>query len=307
MADGVDLELLAAGYHHRPDTPAALARAARLWREADAAPGDLGVDVGGGRGGLAAGWVEAGGLAVVVDPSAGMLAEAPAGVLAVGGRAERLPLPDGVARVVLFHMSLHHTAWPTALAEAARVLASGGRLGIWTMHPDDARHTFMARWFPSVPEIEARRFPHPDALREALEAVGLKVVEIGREQEPVLRTAGEWRAAVDARFISTLQLLHPAELAEGLAAFDAAHPDPATPVEYERRFTRVLASRPREAPKAPPAERHEPAKMSVQGRSPDPAGMDWSAARSISCGSRDRHGPQRQTGTSHSRLAASPR
>ncbi len=238
----VDLEVLAAGYHHRPDTDAARARAARLWREAGAGRGDVAVDVGGGRGGLAAVWSDAGGRAVVVDPSPGMLGGRPPGVLGVGARAERLPLPDGAARVVLFHMSLHHTDWRTALTEASRVLAAGGLLGVWTMHPDDARHTFLARWFPSVPEIEARRFPHPDAVATELDGLGLTIAERSREEEPVVRTAGEWRAAVEAGFISTLQLIDPDELTAGLEDFESAYADPDEPLIYVRRMVFVIAS-----------------------------------------------------------------
>ncbi len=241
MADGVDLEVLAAGYHHRPDTDAARARAARLWQEACDAPGDLAVDIGGGRGGLAAVWAEAGACAVVVDPSPGMLSACPPGVLAVGARAERLPLPTASARVILIHMSLHHTDWRAALSEAARVLTPAGRLGIWTMHPDDAQHTFMARWFPSVPEIEARRFPHPDAIAAELQSLGLAIVERSREEEPVVRTAGEWRAAVEAGFISTLQLIDPDELATGLKDFESAYADPEEPLVYTRRMVSVIA------------------------------------------------------------------
>ncbi len=235
-----------------------------MWREAGAAPGDLAVDVGGGRGGLAQVWAQAGARAVVVDLSPTMLAACPPEVRGVGARAEHLPVADGSASVVLFHMSLHHTVWRTALGEAARVLAPGGRLGTWTMHPDDGRHTFMARWFPSVPDIEATRFPHPDAIAAALEAAGLQVIEAGREQESVTRTAAEWRAAVDARFISTIQLLDPGELASGLAAFDAAYPDPRAPLRYPRRFACIIAASTRR-PRSPRSNEERYSRDAVRG------------------------------------------
>ncbi len=180
---------------------------------------------------------------MVVDPSPGMLARRAAAVRAVGGRAERLSVASGAAQVVLFHMSLHHTRWQEALGEAARVLCPGGRVGIWTMGQDDTRHTFLARWFPSVPAIERSRFPDPNDLAGALRRVGFVDVATGRDVERVTRTAGEWRAAVEAQFVSTLQLIDPAELAAGLAAFSAAHPDPAEEVRYERRFTTLEATR----------------------------------------------------------------
>lgn len=239
----VDLAVLAAGYVHRPDTEHGRRRAADLWHRWGGEPGDVGVDVGGGRGGLAAVWGQAGGRAVVVDPSPEMLAACPPGVLAARGRGERLPLADGSARVALFHMSLHHMRWREALAEAARVLQPGGGVGVWTMGPDDIDGTYMTRWFPSVPHIERRRFPDPGDVAAALAGEGFVEVTIGREAEDVHRTAGEWRAAVRAGFVSTLQLVPVAELAAGLAAHEAAHPDPAEPLRYPRRFTCLVATK----------------------------------------------------------------
>jgi hypothetical protein len=46
---------------------------------------------------------------------------------------------------------------------------------------------------------------------------------------------------VRAGFVSTLQLLTPEEIAAGMAAFAAAHPDPTERVDYELRWTWLAA------------------------------------------------------------------
>ncbi len=236
----VDLEVLAAGYGWRSATPEAVGRAHALL---PAEPGAVAIDVGGGPGEMAAVWARAGARAVVVDPSPAMLAKVPPDVRCIGGRAESLPVADATAAAVMFHMSLHHTEWRVALAEAHRVLRPHGRLGVWTMGADDIEATLMARWFPSTVGVELARFPDPAALRARMRALGFAAIQLSREAEPVARTAGEWQAAVRDRFISTLQLLPPGEVETGLAAFAAAHPDPGEVIRYQRRFTRLLATR----------------------------------------------------------------
>jgi hypothetical protein len=55
-------------------------------------------------------------------------------------------------------------------------------------------------------------------------------------------TAGEWVAAVEAGFVSTLQLVDEDELRTGIAAFCQAHPDPAVEVAYELRLDQIVAT-----------------------------------------------------------------
>lgn len=239
----VDLEDLADGYNHRPASTAGLRRARHAAASAGVAPGDVAVDIGGGRGSHAAVWLERSARPLVVDPSRGMAkvaAELP-GVTPIQARAQALPLRTNCARLTYFHLSIHYGDWQRALDEAVRVIDSG-ECWIWTMGEEHHRSSFLARWFPSVGDIDAVRFPAPARIAGYLEDLGCEV-ETGKETEDKITPAGVWRAAAEARFVSTLQLISPEELTRGLTAFDAEHPDRDEPIEYVLTFDWLRAIR----------------------------------------------------------------
>ncbi len=233
----VDLEDLAAGYEHRPPSSAALRRAARAAESASLKPGDVAIDIGGGRGHHAAVWAEAGARAVVVDPSRGMTraAQLRPGVVPVRSFAQHLPIRSATTQLAYFHLSIHYGDWKLALDEVHRVVRPGGSCWIWTMGEKHHRSSFLARWFPSVGDIDAARFPDPAAVVAALEDRWSEV-EHGREVEERTMSAAGWREAAQARFVSTLQLLPDGEFAAGLASFDETYPDPDEQVEYQLTF-----------------------------------------------------------------------
>lgn len=245
MSDGVDFERLAAGYRHRPAGPAALKRAGRAAREAGLSAGDVVIDVGGGRGDHAAEFAGIGATAVVVDQSRAMADQARrAGVHALVGDGRRLPLRPGIARLVYFHASVHYGGWRSMLDEAARVVAPGGVVWIWTFAPEYFRTSYLAAWFPSVPQIDEARFPDPSMMLDHL--AGLTLERGGREvaQEIVSRTAGDWVAGVRAGFVSTLHLIDPEEIEAGLARFQGEYPDPAAEIRYSLTQEAVWARKP---------------------------------------------------------------
>jgi hypothetical protein len=137
--------------------------------------------------------------------------------------------------LVYFHLSIHYDDWMQALAEAHRVLQPGGECWIWTMGEQHHRSSFLAKWFPSVGGIDTARFPDPQAVVDVLQQKSLEVRH-GIEVEERTMPAANWRAAARARFVSTLQLLPDSEFAAGLAAFDAAYPDPGETIEYRLTF-----------------------------------------------------------------------
>lgn len=240
----VDLEDLAAGYSYRPPSLEALARASRAADSAGLRAGDVAIDMGGGRGSHAAVWAERGAMAVVVDPARGMsriAAELP-GVIAVRAPSQDLPIKSGSARLTYFHLSLHYGDWRAAIDEAQRVLAPEGECWIWTMGEEHHRGSFLARWFPSVGDIDTARFPDPAEVVATLER-GWSSVATGKEVEEKLTAAGQWRTAVQNRFISTLQLIPDDEFQAGMARYDNAYPDENQSVKYRLTFDWIRARR----------------------------------------------------------------
>lgn len=235
----VDLEALAAGYGLRGAGDAVLAVEARA--AAGLGPGGLAVDIGGGPGSHATVLAATGATVVVLDPSSGMTHRAAEVGPTLCARGEALPFRDGVADLAYFHLSIHHGAPREMLSEAVRACRPGGLVWVWTLAPEHHRASFLARWFPTVGEVDAARFPDPGLLAEILDRSGCGEVE--RSQRLVTRTrrAGEWAAAVRAGFVSTLQLVPPGEVEAGLARFAADHPDPDREITYEQRYARVSA------------------------------------------------------------------
>jgi hypothetical protein len=92
-----------------------------------------------------------------------------------------------------------------------------------------------------VGDIDAARFPDPAAVAGYLRSIARRV-ETGKEVETKVTPAGEWRAAVEAKFVSTLQLIPADELAGGLAGFCEAYPDEDELVKYNLTFDWLRAT-----------------------------------------------------------------
>ena len=217
------------------------ARASATW--ADLGSGEWAVDVGGGYGRHAATWVPLGLRPVVLDPAPEMheRRDRDAGVGAVRATWERLPFRDETMGMVYAHLSIHYSGPERAVAEAVRVVRPGGAVSVWTLGPRHHSTSFLSRWFPSVPGIDAQRFPDPGVLVDLLRQAGVASVERDEVDAPVERSVGEFVAAVAARFVSTLQLVPEHELEEGLGRFREQHPDPAEMIRYSLRYDWVKA------------------------------------------------------------------
>ena len=234
----VDLDRLAAGYRHRPASAASLDRAAVAGSNLER--GVWVLDVGGGPGNHAAVWHRQGLKPVVLDPSAAMLTHSRRrGLRGVRGMAQAMPFCSQRFALVWFHLSIHYGDWRTAIDESVRVLDDRGRIEIWTLGPDHHARSMLARWFPSVERIDSDRFPLP-VLLEGFLAERVSSLSVTHPVEDVVRPAGSWLQAVEAGFISTLQLLPDGERTAGIEAFRRAHPDAEEEVAYSLRFTRIV-------------------------------------------------------------------
>jgi SAM-dependent methyltransferase len=141
----------------------------------------------------------------------------PPGVGLREGRAEALPFKDGWFDRVVYWLAIHLVDRPAAFAEAARVLAPGGRLACVTFHPDHFATAWLAPFFPSLEEIDRARFPMPAELEDELPRAGFSRPRFTRRTQT--RTTSR-EAALDrlrAGHISTFDLLPADEIEAGIA------------------------------------------------------------------------------------------
>lgn len=236
----IDLSDLAKGYDFRPPTPTGAARAR------EAGEGRVGVllDVGGGTGTHAAQWLDDAKTPIVVDPSAAMcrLAAMREGVRVVRATAQNLPFGPAIADLVYFHLSIHYGSYTESIDEALRVVKPGSTIEIWTFAPESMEASALARWFPTVGELDAERFPPIDEIVARLGTDGTHV-EVSQCPEVVERTAASWEQAVRNRFVSTIQLLSMSEIDDGLGRFAAEIGTGEDIYRYTIKFVRIRATR----------------------------------------------------------------
>jgi SAM-dependent methyltransferase len=175
------------------------------------------LDVGCGTGRLASALAERAAARVwALDAEPRMLdvarANVPRGVGLKEGRAESLPFRDAWFDRVVFWLSLHLVDRPAALAEAFRVLAAGGRVAVVTFDESHFEHYWLNTWFPSIRELDLRRFPTRAELEAELPDA--RFVRISQHSQLNREQALE---RIRGGHISTFDLLSADELREGTA------------------------------------------------------------------------------------------
>jgi SAM-dependent methyltransferase len=167
------------------------------------------------------------------DVSAAMLAQLEAGshgharaVVPLLAAAEELPLRTASLDLVTAFNCVHHFDLGRFLTAAARVLAPGGQLFIYTRTPQQNARTIWGRYFPGFTEHE-QRLHSQAALREAIGATsGLNLAATQTFKLPRSSTAERLRAQAEGRHYSTFSLYTPQELRTSIAAFLARLPSP---------------------------------------------------------------------------------
>jgi SAM-dependent methyltransferase len=167
------------------------------------------------------------------DVSAAMLAQLNAGshghalgVVPLLAAAEELPLRAASLDVVTAFNCVHHFDLGRFLASAARVLAPGGQLFIYTRTPQQNARTIWGRYFPGFTEHE-QRLHSQTAFRDAVRRTGgLKVVATQTFSHPRSSTAERLQAQAEGRHYSTFSLYTPEELRASITTFLARLPSP---------------------------------------------------------------------------------
>ena len=175
------------------------------------------LDAGCGTGGFAVAIAEATGAQVVgCDRSASFLAYARAkttGAEWVQGDAESLPFADSSFERVLMSLLLHQLEEPArAIAEAFRVLRSGGALVVRTVLPDAAAARIPFRFFPTLARVQAEQMPVLDDVTTWMRSAGFGRIRV-RE---VLRNKRLELDAVEAQLRKEVAHRYPFLTAEEL-------------------------------------------------------------------------------------------
>jgi SAM-dependent methyltransferase len=209
------------------ETRAASPSVLRRLREAlDGAPGSRLADIGGGTGNYALALKREGWDPVVVDRSAAMLAQAAAkGLETVEADAQVLPFEDeSFDAAMMISMLQHVEDRGVALAEARRIVRSGGRLVLKGFTGEDAASLWIVDYFPcSRPWIEAT---HPPLAVFLEELPGARLLDfeyedmedaslaaLSADPERVLEAAESGATS----YFERMQRDHPDELRTGLA------------------------------------------------------------------------------------------
>jgi ubiquinone/menaquinone biosynthesis C-methylase UbiE len=166
------------------------------------------------------------------DVSAAMLAQLKAasqrchaaGVAPLLAAAEQLPLRAASLDLVTAFNCIHHFDLGRFLTAAARVLAPGGQLFIYTRTPQQNARTIWGRYFPGFTEHE-QRLHSQAAIRDAVKRTGgLTMITAQTFQHPRTSTARRLQAQAEGRHYSTFSLYTPEELRTSITAFLARLP-----------------------------------------------------------------------------------
>jgi ubiquinone/menaquinone biosynthesis C-methylase UbiE len=131
------------------------------------------------------------------------------------GTAEALPFRDAWFEAVVFSLVVHLIDRGRAFAEAARVLEPRGSVVVATFAHEHFDTYWAARFFPSIGEIDRKRFPSQRQLESELTAAGFRDVVAERLSSAHTITREHALDRIRGRHISTFDLLDEAELRTG--------------------------------------------------------------------------------------------
>jgi SAM-dependent methyltransferase len=161
-----------------------------------------------------------------LDASAGMLTKAQQklnGVDLLRADARHLPIAESSIAGCVGSFVLHHldkTGRAKLFAELQRVIVPSGGLAFLTSSHSQIRRAWLARWFPVVAAIDCARFADIPELSAELSAAGFSSIHTEVVTRENAKGDATHIAKARARFISTLDLVPPAEFDAGLARME---------------------------------------------------------------------------------------
>jgi SAM-dependent methyltransferase len=128
--------------------------------------------------------------------------------------ADALPFRDGWFDAVTMRLVVHAlgAGRVDAFREAARVLAPGGRVYVWTFAHAHFTGFYLGEYLPSLAEVDLGRFPAPEVIAAELRHAEFGEVELHSLVQTGVVERAEAARRVRAGYISTVHLLPPAEV-----------------------------------------------------------------------------------------------
>lgn len=160
-------------------------------------------------------------LVVGIDPSMSMLTKAkakcPEGVEWLRGKGEAMPFSDSAFDVCLASQVVQHFHdMFQAFGEIYRVLQPSGRVGIRISSHAQLETILDYRFFPSGLQLERKRLPDIQIVRNMLLTAGFGQLEECIVRQPLFESADDYLAKLRSRYASFLLLISEDEYQTGL-------------------------------------------------------------------------------------------
>jgi ubiquinone/menaquinone biosynthesis C-methylase UbiE len=156
--------------------------------------------------------------------------------------AAKIPTYDASFDACLAVLMLHQLSPENRIpvfAEVRRILRSGGVFGIKTCSHDDLATRWVEGYFPSAIQVNQRRYPPIEVLRDELTSAGFVIEDVVPTRTVPSVAVTDLLLAVEQRHNTTLRLIPAGEFDDGLAALKSMLAG-RTDVEVPQAHTHML-------------------------------------------------------------------
>lgn len=158
-------------------------------------------------------------MAIGVDISREQLLQAPAGVHAVCGDAERMAIRTSSVDLALMFLVLQQipsAGHLNAFSEAARILGPAGVLVIKTSSHADLQSRQFGEFFPSALSVNLARYPDVPELADALRGAGFVAIHVLKAPSGRTIPVDDLVRSIEGRHNTTLALIPESEFVKGV-------------------------------------------------------------------------------------------